>query len=296
MKKIVKIGSRDSALAIAQANLIVNHLRQCHPELDCELITMKTTGDRILDRSLEKIGGKGLFVKELDRALRCGEIDLAVHSLKDIPMDLSEDLPIVACFQRGDPRDALVLPLSPRQTPPHVVGSSSSRRRIQLQRLWEGVSVASVRGNIQTRLQKLDAGDYDALILAAAGLQRAGLSHRISRYFSTDEILPAAGQGILAVQGRKNDVPVDLSCIHHPASAAAATAEREFVRMLQGGCTSPIAAYAQVSGGEIHLTGLYYREEQNDFFRSSCTGPLEQARQLGEWLAKSMKKEAGERP
>lgn len=296
MKKTIKVGSRDSFLAVAQTNLVLGQLKQCHPEIDWQLVTMKTTGDRILDRSLEKIGGKGLFIKELDRALQCGEIDLAIHSLKDIPMEVPEDLPILAYFQRGDPRDALVLPSHPSQESPHIIGSSSSRRRIQLQQLWTGISVASVRGNIQTRLQKLDAGAYDALVLAAAGLQRAGLSYRISRYFSIDEILPAAGQGILAVQGRPNCLPFDLSCIHHPASAAAAQAEREFVRALQGGCTSPVAAYGQVAGQELRLTGLYYREEQGDFFRSSCSGPLEQARQLGESLAESMKKEAERRP
>lgn len=296
MKKTIKVGSRDSFLAVAQTNLVLEQLKQCHPEIDWQLVTMKTTGDRILDRSLEKIGGKGLFVKELDRALQCGEIDLAIHSLKDIPMEVPEDLPILAYFQRGDPRDALVLPSHPSQAFPRMIGSSSSRRRIQLEQLWSGISVASVRGNIQTRLQKLDAGTYDALVLAAAGLQRAGLSYRISRYFSIDEILPAAGQGILAVQGRRDCLPLDLSCIHHLASAAAAQAEREFVRALQGGCTSPVSAYGQVAGQELRLTGLFYREEQKDFFRSSCSGPLEQARQLGESLAESMKKEAEKRP
>lgn len=292
MKKIIKVGSRDSFLAVAQTNLVLDQLKKYHPDIDWQLVTMKTTGDRILDRSLEKIGGKGLFIKELERALRDGEIDLAVHSLKDIPMELPEDLPILAYFPRGDPRDVLVLPSPHSQEFFHMIGSSSSRRRVQLQHLWDGISVSSVRGNIQTRLQKLDAGTFDALVLAAAGLQRAGLSYRINRYFSTDEMLPAAGQGILAIQGRRDDFPLDLSCVHHPATAFAAEAEREFIRILQGGCTSPMAAYGQVFGQELHLTGLYYREEREDYFRRSCSGPLEQARLLGEALAKSMKKEA----
>lgn len=295
MKRIIKIGSRSSLLAVAQTRLVMEQIQRCHPELTLELVTMKTTGDRILDRSLEQIGGKGLFIKELDQALLRGEIDLSVHSLKDMPMELPEELPIAAHFERGDPRDALVLPCGYEGGSPNVVGTSSFRRRLQLKRIWNGVSTADVRGNIVTRLNKLDSGEYNALVLAAAGLQRADLAHRISRYFSTDEIVPAAGQGILAVQGRLHEDLSYLTCVNNPSSTAAAIAEREFVRILDGGCTSPVAAFAQIEGNELRLTGLYYQEDREDYFLSSITGEPGQARKLGYQLANRMRQEAGSR-
>lgn len=300
MNRVIKIGSRDSLLAVAQTKLVMERIQKSHPELTLELVTMKTTGDRILNQSLEQIGGKGLFVKELDLALLHGKIDLAVHSLKDMPMELPEELPFAAFFERGDPRDALVLPCSyaavEKPLLPNKIGSSSARRRLQLKQLFQTAEVANVRGNIITRIQKLDAGEYDALVLAAAGLQRAGLTQRISRYFSTEEIIPAAGQGILAVQCRKREPFSFLNDINCPISTAAALAEREFVRTLNGGCTSPVAAYAQIHGNELRLTGLYYRENKGDFFTSRLAGSMDQARQLGSRLAEAMSKEAELRP
>ena len=289
-KRIVRIGSRDSKLAVMQTELIMHAVTKYHPEIQFELVTMKTTGDVILNQTLDKIGGKGLFVKELDRALLDGTIDLAVHSLKDMPMDENPEFPITALPKRGDPRDVLVLPQKQYfEDITAQMGSSSFRRQIQLKKLFPSCHCLPVRGNIITRLQKLDRGEFSSLVLAGAGLQRVGLSERISRYFSTDEMIPAAGQGILAVQSRKNEDVSFLSCIHNKESEYAALAERTFVRTLDGGCSSPIAAYAQIHGTELKLTGLYAKEHQWEYVTDSVTGNTEDAAQLGEQLAQTMK-------
>ena len=247
-EKQLIIGSRDSLLAVRQSTIVLDYLRRAHPEMRCELLTMKTTGDRILEKRLDQIGGKGLFVKELDIALRDGRTDLSVHSLKDMPAEIPEDLPVIGFSGREDPRDVLVLPEGISDiaemdfTKP--IGTSSRRRALQARELFPRARFESVRGNVQTRLRKLDEGQYCALILAAAGLRRLGLDKRISRVFSVDELIPSAGQGILALQGRQG---VDYSCLDgflNERSAIAAAAERAFVGALGGGCTSPIAAHA----------------------------------------------------
>lgn len=200
----VVIGSRESRLAVIQSEMVRDYIEKNNKGLKAELLTMKTTGDIILDRTLDKVGGKGLFVKELDRALLDGRSQLSVHSLKDMPMEVPEELPLLAFSKREDPRDALVLPEGVTEldkTKP--IGCSSLRRTLQLGELFPDMECKSVRGNVQTRLGKLDSGEYSALVLAAAGLKRLGLTHRISRYFEPEEMLPAAGQGILTVQGRK---------------------------------------------------------------------------------------------
>lgn len=291
MRRTIRVGSRESKLAVEQTMLLVNQIKACHPELTVELITMKTTGDRILDRRLDQAGGKGLFVKELDQALADGKIDLSVHSLKDMPMEENRELPIVAYSTRGDPRDALVLPQNSGGFSTDRIGTSSLRRSLQLSSLFPEAETKLVRGNVLTRLQKLDAGEYTALILAASGLSRLGLSGRISRYFSTDEIIPAAGQGILAVQGRKGEDYNFLDCIRSESSKAAALAERGFVSFLEGGCSSPVAAYAEVSGQEIRLSGLYFEEESGQYTTGRITGDVENARKLGEELAERLRRE-----
>lgn len=256
----VKVGSRQSLLAVRQSEIIIEEMKRSHPELELELVTMKTTGDRILHKTLDKIGGKGLFIKELDLALQEGRIDIAVHSLKDMPMEESAEFPILACSAREDPRDALVLREGCSIRKKHcVIGCSSLRRKLQLQKLFPEAEFQNIRGNVLTRLEKLDKGEYDALVLASAGLIRLGLRDRISRYFSTDEILPSAGQGILAVQGSPRMKGL-TDCVHDRASACAAAAERAFVRELDGGCSSPVAAYAFIREGTCHLRGLYYDE------------------------------------
>ena len=242
--KIV-IGSRESKLAVLQSEMVRDYIKEKNPDLEVEILTMKTTGDIILDRTLDKVGGKGLFVKELDKALIDGrsilsvhsltgdiildrtldkvggkglfvkELDkalidgrsiLSVHSLKDMPMEVPEELPLLAFSKREDPRDVLVLPEGASELDKSKpLGCSSLRRTLQLKKLYPDMDVRSIRGNLQTRLRKLDEGQYSALILAAAGLKRLGLESRINRYFTADEIIPAAGQGILAVQGRKGE-------------------------------------------------------------------------------------------
>lgn len=255
--KHLKVGSRESRLAVIQAELAIDAIRSRDPAVELELVTMKTTGDKILDRTLDKVGGKGLFVKELDAALLNGTVDFTVHSCKDLPMDLDPRLPLAGFSRRADPRDVLVLPKGfAGLDPAKPIGCASARRTLQLKKLFPGQPVAPVRGNVQTRLQKLDAGQYAALVLAAAGLIRLGLENRITRYFSTDEIIPAAGQGILAVQVRAGEDASYLSAFFDRDGADCALAERAFVRRLDGGCSSPAAAYATVQGETLTLRGM----------------------------------------
>lgn len=201
--KTIRVGSRESRLAVVQSELVMDAIRAAHPEVELELVTMKTTGDKILDRTLDKVGGKGLFVKELDAALLDGRVDLTIHSCKDLPMEEDPRIPLAGFSRREDPRDALVLPQGAEELDPsRPIGCASARRAVQLRALFPGVAVAPVRGNVLTRLRKLDEGQFSALVLAAAGLKRLGLEARITRYFTVEELLPAAGQGILALQTR----------------------------------------------------------------------------------------------
>lgn len=287
----IRIGSRDSALAVIQSRMVMRAIAEAEPRAELELVTMKTTGDRILDRTLDQVGGKGLFVKELDQALRDGRADFTVHSLKDMPMELPEDLPLAALSERADARDVLVLPLgADRLDETKPIGCSSARRRLQLQRLYPNMQVAPVRGNVQTRLAKLDTGEFSALVLAAAGLKRLRLEDRISRYFTTDEMLPAAGQGILAVQTRRG---MDTDCLrtfHNANAACCALAERAFVRALGGGCSSPVAAYAEVVNDTLTLTGLYVSEDESVVRKGACSGRKTDAEALGCALAAQLGK------
>ncbi len=201
MNKLLRIGTRDSKLALIQTEIVAGAIRKLNPGLQVELVTMKTTGDKILDRTLDKVGGKGLFVKELDEALLSGRADLTVHSYKDMPMELNPLLPVVALSSREDPRDCLILPESGVMGL-RLIGSSSLRRRHQLPSLFPGYETKPVRGNVLTRLRKLEEEGFSALVLAVSGMKRLGLENRISRVFTPDEMIPAASQGILAVQGR----------------------------------------------------------------------------------------------
>lgn len=289
MQKTVRIGSRESLLAVRQAEIIRDQILRLCPEMEVEIVTMKTTGDKILDKSLAKIGGKGLFVKELDRALMDGRIDIAVHSLKDVPMEENPDFPILACGRREDPRDVLLLKPGLHKLPEDgVVGTSSSRRMIQMKRLFPGCSFRGIRGNVQTRLRKLETEGYDGTLLAAAGLKRLEMAHVIGKYFSVDEIIPAAGQGILAVQGRKDARWEWLDQINDRDARAAAEAERQFIRAVGGDCTSPCAAHAQIHGSELKLTGLYYSENSEDYATDTIISEISKARQAGEELAQKM--------
>ena len=287
----IRIGSRDSRLAVIQSEMVMDAIRAYDPTAQVELVTMKTTGDLILDRPLSQIGGKGLFVKELDKALLEGRVDFTVHSSKDLPMDIPPELPLVAFSHRADPRDALVLPQGvDTLDPTRPIGCASLRRTLQLKKLFPHHQVAPVRGNVQTRLAKLDRGEYSALVLACAGLDRLGLENRISRRFPVEEMLPAAGQGILAVQSRAD---VDTSCLsgfHDPVAAVCLTAERAFVGALEGGCSSPVAAHATVDGDTVTLTGFYVDHEGESYIESSCAACAD-AQELGAELAVRMRRD-----
>lgn len=294
MRKII-IGSRESKLAVVQSEMVKAHIERNARDTQVDILTMKTTGDMILDRTLDKIGGKGLFVKELDRALLDKRCDITVHSLKDMPMEIPKELPLLAFSKREDPRDVLVLPKGVKELDlSKPIGCSSRRRILQLKELYPLAQCKSVRGNVQTRLQKLDSGEYSALILAAAGLKRLGLEERIFRYFETTEMIPAAGQGILAVQGRREEEIAGLKGFEDADSAYEALAERAFVRHLNGGCSSPIAAHGMVSGNNMTLLGLFYDEDTGNYEKGSITGNKENAESLGIALAKQLQESCGQ--
>lgn len=288
----ITIGSRESALAIIQSQIVMSAIRAAHPELTLELVTMKTTGDKILDRTLDKIGGKGLFVKELSAALREGRVDLTVHSCKDFPMEEDPELPLVAFSRREDPRDVLVLPAGQTEIDfSKPIGCSSLRRCLQFQALFPQALMAPVRGNVPTRLRKLDEGQFSALILAGAGLKRLGLEDRICRVFSPEEMLPAAGQGILAVQSRSDFDLSLLSCVDDADSRDCALSERSFVRTLDGGCSSPVAAYATVTGETITIDGIYV-DDENQLYRGTISGSRREGPALAAELARQLKEGA----
>lgn len=292
--KQIRLGSRESRLAVIQAELVRDALQRVHPDWDVIIKTYKTMGDKILDRPLDKIGGKGLFTKELELALLSGEIDLIVHSLKDVPMQVDARIPIVGVMTREDERDALVLPKGENALDlGKLIGCSSKRRALQLRALYPGCMVAPVRGNVLTRLEKLDSGQFGALVLAAAGLKRLSLEGRITRLFSPEEMLPAACQGVLALQARAEfDRSVLLGVCDEQAHKLA-LAERSFVRMLDGGCSSPVAAHAVQAGEDVTLTGLYVEEDGETLHFDRITGPLREAEALGRTLAVSMKETWG---
>lgn len=286
----LRIGSRESRLAVIQSRMVMEKIAKAEPAAELELVTMKTTGDKILDKTLDKIGGKGLFVRELDQALREERVDFTVHSLKDMPMEVPEDLPLAAFSSREDPRDVLVLPEGTTEIDrSKPIGCSSRRRQLQLKKLFPDMAIEPVRGNVQTRLAKLEAGQFSALVLAAAGLKRLGLEERISRYFSVEEVLPAAGQGILVVQTRKGMNTDCLRLVQDKESACCARAERAFVRALNGGCSSPVAAHAVVEGTLLTLTGFYVSADERIQRKGSIRGSAADAEMLGKALARQLK-------
>lgn len=286
MKENVVIGSRESKLAVIQSEMVRDYIIAHHPQINVEILTMKTTGDKILNQALEKIGGKGLFVKELDLALSEKRSDLSVHSLKDVPMELPEDMPLIAFSKREDPRDVLVLPEGKKEIDfSKPIGCSSKRRMIQFKKMFPQAVFQTIRGNVQTRLRKLDEGQYGATILAAAGLKRLGLEHRISRYFSTEEMIPAAGQAILAVQGRSGENYDYLQGYSDEEARLCALAERAFVRSLGGSCSTPIGAYATVCHGKVVLQGLYFDEERQQLYTGTETCSAVEPEKAGKELA-----------
>lgn len=290
MKKRIRVGSRESALAMAQSKWVIGEIKRRYPDFEFELIGIKTTGDQILDTRLEKIGGKGLFIKELEQALINRSIDLAVHSMKDIPAEIPDELGISAVSKREDPRDVLITRSQTRfEDLPQgsVIGTSSPRREVQIIEKRPDLTLKTLRGNVLTRIAKLTDTDFDALILAAAGLKRLGLEERCEQYFTITEMIPAVGQGVLAVETRKDDPVVEylLNSVHCPEIALAVTAERAFMIKLNGGCTTPIAAHAVIEGEKMKIYGMLAPNDRTGVYRASVEGSKYNAVDLGERLA-----------
>lgn len=287
--KVIKIGSRASKLAVIQSRMIMDRIKDIFPKVKLELVTLTTTGDKILDKTLDQIGGKGLFLKELDEALLDRRADICVHSLKDVPVEEDPELPIGAYFGGEYPGDVLVLPKGKTDINKDLaVGCSSSRRTLQFQKLYPDLTVKPIRGNVLTRLEKLDRGEFGGLILAEAGLVRLGLEDRISYRFSYDEIIPAAGQGIIAVQSRKGEFRELLSKLNEPEAQLRAKTERLLSQKLGGDCSSPIGCFAEFEKDEILLRGFYGSGEISK--SESVKGSKKDAFTLAEILADKLKK------
>ncbi|WP_263081115.1 hydroxymethylbilane synthase [Endozoicomonas sp. Mp262] len=284
--KTIRIATRKSALALWQAEYVKQQLELHHAGIRVELVKMTSKGDRILDAPLAKIGGKGLFVKELETALLENRADIAVHSMKDVPMAFPDGLRLGVICPREDPRDAFVsqhyqsLSLLPEGS---VVGTSSLRRQCQLLSLRPDLTVKFLRGNVNTRLEKLDNGHYDAIILAAAGLIRLGMKDRICSYLSTQESLPAAGQGAVGIELRDNDQETLqlIAPLHHQDTATCVEAERAMNRHLNGGCQVPIGGFAELENNKLHLRGLVGQPDGSLIIRAEVTCPANQSKAAG---------------
>lgn len=293
MRKHIKIGTRGSLLATTQSTWVKNQIEAEHPGVSVELVTIVTKGDKILDVPLAKVGGKGLFVKEIEEALLRREVDLAVHSMKDVPSELPDELHLGIIPLRENPHDAFIsndyaeLAELPRGA---TVGTSSLRRRAQLAALRPDLEIVDLRGNLDTRLRKLDEGQFQAIILAAAGLNRLGMSSRATGYFEAKEMLPAVGQGALGIELRKDDAELlaGLAFLNDTDTSVAVKAERAFLYRLEGGCQVPIGAFAEVNGGQVVLTGLVASVDGQVVLKDSITGPGEEARELGTMLANKL--------
>ena len=297
-KKLV-IASRESMLAMWQAEHIKGRLKALYPDCEVEILGMTTRGDQILDRTLSKIGGKGLFIKELEQALQDGRADLAVHSIKDVPMELPEGFALAAIGERASPFDAFVSNQYARleeMLAGSIVGTSSLRREAQLRAKFPHLTINPLRGNVQTRLSKLDNGDYDAVILAAAGLQRLGLDGRIREILSPADSLPAAGQGALGIEiaARRTDLAYILRPLNHEETAACVTAERALARALGGSCQVPLAAYCVMEDGLLTLNGLVGHPDGSVIIEASAQAPAAYADALGRAVAKRLADDGAE--
>ena len=286
----IRIATRKSALALWQAEHVAALLEDLPEVESVGLVPLSTRGDEILDRSLQKIGGKGLFIKELEVAMQQGEADIAVHSMKDVPAEMPEGFCLAAMLERANHADALVSPNGEQlsELPQGaLVGSSSLRRQAQLKMMRPDLRIEPLRGNVNTRLAKLDAGDYDAIILAAAGLERLKFDERISQQFMPDEMLPAAAQGVVGIECLKSAVELRkvLAQLDHAASVQTTLAERAIARVLQASCQSPVATYAVIDGDALTITALVAMPDGSESIRDSISGAAADAEQLGEQLA-----------
>jgi len=295
MKQTIRVGSRDSELALIQAEIVMRGIRAANPEAELELVGLRTTGDRNLTQSLDDIGGKGLFIKELEQALLDNVIDIAVHSYKDMPYEDRPDLPIVALSPRESAFDVLVLPDGKNELDNTLpVGTSSQRRAIQFKRLVTDVEIKSIRGNVNTRLAKLDLGEYSALILAEAGLKRMQLDDRISRVFTVAEMIPSGSQGIIAVQARLGENCAYLSTFHSWESEVVSLAERQYLKTLGSDCTAPVAVYGELEGDLLRLRAMFVDSDGNVEIGQK-TDEARRAQWLGESLASELMERAGVR-
>ena len=290
----VVIATRESALALWQANHICDRLSKLYPQTEFSIFGMTTRGDQILDVSLSKIGGKGLFIKELEQALEDGRADIAVHSMKDVPMDMPSGFSLAAIAEREDPHDALV---SNQYTtldelpPGSVVGTSSLRRESQLRARFPHLEVRPLRGNVQTRLRKLDEGQFSAIILAAAGLKRLGLAHRIAAVLSAELSLPAVGQGALGIECRsdRTDLLDLMKPLHHRETAQCVEAERAMSRELGGSCQVPLGGFAEISAGVLRLRGFVASQDGMRIINDELSGDPYKGTELGTQLARNLK-------
>jgi len=289
-QRIIKIATRQSPLALWQAEYVAERLQQAHPGIKTELVKMVTKGDKILDAPLAKIGGKGLFVKELEQGMLEGKADIAVHSMKDVPVEFPQGLHLAVILPREDPHDAFVsnqyqslddLPVNAK------IGTSSLRRQCQIAEHFPHAQILSLRGNVNTRLAKLDAGDYDAIILAAAGLKRLGFADRITQQLDTSISLPAIGQGAVGIECRVDDVEMNqlLEPLHDQESTIRVRAERAMNARLNGGCQVPIAGFAELQNGQLFMRGLVGKPDGSILYRAEKTGAIEQAEEIGRSIA-----------
>jgi len=289
-RELVRIATRGSKLALQQSGIIKEALEKLWPEIRFELQIIKTSGDKITDVPLAKVGGKGLFVKEIEDALADESADMAVHSMKDVPAVLPAGLEIVAVPERDDPRDALIIRKGESIGDLRrgaVIGTSSLRRSAEIRAMRPDFEVRDLRGNLDTRLRKLDDGSFDAIILAAAGLKRMGWQDRITMYMDPVEFIPAIGQGALAIEARSADYRMRrlLAPLDHPETAVAVRAERSLLQTLEGGCQVPIGGHARVAGSLVELSGVVASLDGRQLFRTARAAPLQDAVALGEKVA-----------
>ncbi len=300
MADILRIATRTSPLAMWQAEHVARRLRDHHPDLQIEMVGMVTRGDKILDSPLSKIGGKGLFVKELELGMLEGSADIAVHSMKDVPMEFPEGLHLPVIMQREDPRDAFVsnhyayladLPAGA------VVGTSSLRRQMQIRAQYPHLIIKDLRGNVNTRLAKLDNADYDAIILAAAGLIRLNFQARITAYLTTEQSLPAIGQGAIGIECRTNDVRIEtlLAPLNHEPTAICVRAERAMNLRLNGGCQIPVAGFAELNATTLRMRGLVGAPDGTALYRSERQGQADNPEFLGKQVAEDLLSQGGDK-
>ncbi len=286
----IRIATRKSALALWQANHVADALRPLPRVTSVELVPLTTRGDEVLDRSLQKIGGKGLFIKELEVAMEAGDADIAVHSMKDVPGDIPEGFCIAAVLERANPADALVGKNLGELAEGARVGSSSLRRQAQLMALRPDLRVQPLRGNVNTRLKKLEDGQYDAIMLACAGLERLGLEAHISEIFSPDQMLPAAAQGVIGIEclEARTELLQILKLLDHAATRTVMTAERAVAKQLQADCQSPVAAFGEIDGSTLNLRAMVASPDGRKIIREHVSGPADDPETLGNSLSSKL--------